>query len=139
LFDGFHTKINTKELAGTCQIQREQELRPLVVRSHQLPRKVAQIQSSQDQHKQQQKPPVSTQAIPDQTKHKLIQDKLTKQFMRQSNIVSLRVMTFVSPVIVLRLNSSIAILSISGGWIERYESRHVIDVLHRTVAGRLSV
>lgn len=83
-------KINeviTKELAGTCQIQREQELRPLVVRSHQLPRKVAQIQSSQDQHKQQQKPPVSTQAIPDQTKHKLIQDKLTKQFMRQSNIV----------------------------------------------------
>jgi hypothetical protein len=83
-------KINeviTKELAGTCQIQREQELRPLVLRSHQLPRKVAQIQSSQDQHKQQQKPPVSTQAIPDQTKHKLIQDKLTKQFMRQSNII----------------------------------------------------
>jgi hypothetical protein len=96
LFDGFHTMINTnmkinevitKELAGTCQIQREQAISPLVVSSHQLPRKVAQIQSSQAQQKQQQKPPVSTQAIPDQIKHKLIQDKLTKQLMRQSNIV----------------------------------------------------
>ena len=83
-------KINeviTIELARTCQIQREHAIKPLVVRSHLLPRKVAQIQSSQDQQKQQQKPPVSTQAIPDQTKHKLIQDKLTKQFMRQSNII----------------------------------------------------
>jgi hypothetical protein len=30
---------------------------------------------------------VSSNPIPDQIKHKLIQDRLTKQFMRQSNIV----------------------------------------------------
>ena len=83
-------KINeviTKELARTCQIQREQAIRPLVVRRHQLPRKVAQIQSSQVQQKQQQKSPISTQPIPDQIKHQLIQDILTKQLMRQSNII----------------------------------------------------
>jgi hypothetical protein len=32
-------------------------------------------------------PQVSTQPIPDQIKHKVIQDRLTKQLMRQSNIV----------------------------------------------------
>ena len=83
-------KINeviAKDLARTDQIQRKQSINPLVVRSHELPKKVAQIQYSKVQQKQKQKPPISTKAIPDQIKHKLIQDKLTKQLMRQSNII----------------------------------------------------
>jgi hypothetical protein len=83
-------KINeviTKELARTCQIQQEQAMRPLIVRRRADLRKVAQIQQLPGHQKRPSKPQVSTQPIPDQLKHRLVQRRLTKQFMRQSNII----------------------------------------------------
>lgn len=77
------------EAPQTDQIQLERAIRPLVVRRRAKPRKVAQIQSSQVQ--QQRRLPncrqISTKPIAAPIKHKVIQDKLTKQFMRQSNVV----------------------------------------------------
>jgi hypothetical protein len=75
------------EQPRTCQIQQEAVVPVQSIQTQHPTRKVAQIQSSQDKQKQQQKPQVSTRPIPDQIKHKLIQDKLTRQLMRQSNIV----------------------------------------------------
>jgi hypothetical protein len=73
----------------TAQIQQEQVIRPQVRYRHAHPRKVAQIQSSQVQQmrKRPQIRQISSQTIAAPIKHKLIQDKLTKHFMRQSNIV----------------------------------------------------
>lgn len=77
------------EASETDQIQLEAMFRPLVVRRQVQPRKHAQIKSSQDQQqsKRSQKQQVSAKPIAASIKHKLIQDKLTKHFMRQSNIV----------------------------------------------------
>ena len=71
------------------QIQREQAIRPNAVCRRAQPPKVAQIQPSQvqQQRKGTKRRQVSVQPIAATIKHKLIQDKLTKQFMRQSNIV----------------------------------------------------
>lgn len=77
-------KINeviVNEQPRTCQIQQEAVFQDQRVQTQHPTRKVAQIQRNKK------KPQVSTQPIPDQIKHKLIQDRLTKQFMRQSNIV----------------------------------------------------
>lgn len=77
------------ESPKTDQIQIEQAIRPQAVhRRAQLP-KVAQIQSSQvqQQRKRPRKRRLSTRAIADPIKHDLVQDRLTNQFMRQSNIV----------------------------------------------------
>lgn len=78
-----------RESARTSQIQREAAIRPLVVHRRAQPRKIAQNQPSQV-HQQQKCPPrrqVSARPIADPIKHDLVQDKLTTQFMRQSNIV----------------------------------------------------
>lgn len=83
-------KINEvikNEQRRTCQIQQEQAIRPLIVRRRADSRKVAQIQQLPGQQKPTTKPQVSSQSIPDQLKHRLVQRRLTKQFMRQSNIV----------------------------------------------------
>jgi hypothetical protein len=86
--------VNLSEIVSespqTDQIQREHAIRPQVRRRQAHPRKVAQIQSSQvqQQRKRTQRQQVSSQPIADPIKHKLIQDKLTKHFMRQSNIVN---------------------------------------------------
>ena len=77
-------KINeviVSEQHRTCQIQQEAVVRVKSIHTQHPTRKVAQIQRNKK------KPQVSTQPIPDQIKHKLIQDKLTKLLMRQSNIV----------------------------------------------------
>jgi hypothetical protein len=77
------------ESPQTDQIQIEQAIRPQAVqRRAQLP-KVALIQSSQvqQQSKRPRKRRLSTRAIADPIKHDLVQNRLTKQFMRQSNIV----------------------------------------------------
>jgi hypothetical protein len=52
-------------------------------------RKNAQMRSSQvvQQRQQPQKKTVATRPIADPIKHELVRDKLTKQFVRQSNIV----------------------------------------------------
>lgn len=76
------------ESSQTDQIQLEQAIRPQAVCRRAQPRKIAQIQPSQVQ--QQRKRPqkrLSTRAIADPIKHDLVQNRLTKQFMRQSNIV----------------------------------------------------
>lgn len=85
--------VNLSEIVSespqTDQIQREAAIRPLAIqRRAQLP-KVAQIQSSQvqQQSKRPRKRRLSTRAIADPIKHDLVQNRLTKQFMRQSNIV----------------------------------------------------
>ena len=81
-------EVITTEQPRTCQIQQEEAIRLFSVRGQVQPRKVAQIQPSQaHQQKIQKKRKISTRAIPDQIKHKLIQDRLTKQFMRNSNII----------------------------------------------------
>jgi hypothetical protein len=77
------------ESPQTDQIQREAAIRPHLVLRQAQPRKVAQIQPSQVQQlgKRPQKRQVSARPIADPIKHDLVQDRLTKQFMRQSNIV----------------------------------------------------
>jgi hypothetical protein len=77
------------ESPQTEQIQREQAIRPLVVQRRAQPRKVAQIEPLQveQQRKRSQRRGLSTRAIADPIKHDLIQDILTKKFMRQSNII----------------------------------------------------
>jgi hypothetical protein len=72
----------------TDQIQREQAIRPQAISRRAQPPKVAQIQPSQvqQQRKRTKRRQVSVQPIAAPIKHKLIQDKLTKQFLRQSNI-----------------------------------------------------
>ena len=78
------------EYPQTDQIQLERAIRPLVVRRRAKPRKVAQIQSSQVQRKRKlpKSRQISTKPIAAPIKHKFIQDKLTQQFLRQSNVVS---------------------------------------------------
>lgn len=76
-------KINEvikNEQHRTCQIKQEAVIPVQSIQTHNLTPKVAQTQQQQKRH-------VSTKPIPDQIKHKLIQDRLTKQLMRQSNIV----------------------------------------------------
>ena len=81
-------EVITTEQPRTCQIQQEEAIRPFLVQRQAQPRKFSQIQPSQvQQQKIQKKRKISTRAIPDQIKHKLIQDRLTKQFMRNSNII----------------------------------------------------
>jgi hypothetical protein len=77
-------KINeviVNEQHRTCQIQQEAVINGQSIQTQHPARKVAQIQRNKK------KPQVSARAIPDQIKHKLIQDRLTKKLMRQSNIV----------------------------------------------------
>ena len=86
-----HALINTSmkiseviysEHTRTCQIQQEAVIPVQSIQTQHPTRKVAQIQRNKKK-----KPQVSTRPIPDQIKHKLIQDRLTKLLMRQSNIV----------------------------------------------------
>lgn len=85
--------VNLSEIVSespqTDQIQREQAIRPQAVQRRAQPPKVAQIQSSQvqQQRKRPRKRRLSTRAFAAPMKHDLMQDMLTKQFMRQSNIV----------------------------------------------------
>jgi hypothetical protein len=85
-----HASINTSmkiseviysEHSRTCQIQQEAVVPVQSIQTQHPTRKVAQIQRNKKT------PQVSTHPIPDQIKHKLVQDRLTKQLMRQSNIV----------------------------------------------------
>ena len=90
---GMRNVLNVSQIVSEApqidQIQLERAIRPLVVRRRAKPRKVAQIQSSQVQR--QRKLPksrqISTKPIAAPIKHKFIQDKLTQQFVRQSNVV----------------------------------------------------
>jgi hypothetical protein len=91
-----HAEINTcmkinevikNEQRRTCQIQQEQAIRPLIVRRRADSRNVAQIQQLPGLQKGPTKRQVSTQPIPDQLKHRLVQRRLTKQYMGQSNII----------------------------------------------------
>ncbi len=85
--------VNLSEIVSeppqTDQIQREQAIRPKAIQRRAQPPNVAQIQPSQAQQKQKrpQRRRLSTIAIAAPIKHDLVQDRLTKQFMRQSNIV----------------------------------------------------
>jgi hypothetical protein len=72
--------IHSKQ-SRTCHIQQEAVTPAQTIHVQHPTRKVAQIQRNSMKHQ------VSTRPIPDQIKHKLIQDKLTKLLMRQSNIV----------------------------------------------------
>jgi hypothetical protein len=84
--------VNLSEIVSespqTDQVQREQAIRPLAIQRR-APQKIAQIQPSQVQQKRNspQRRRLSTRAIADPIKHDLVQDILTKRFMRQSNIV----------------------------------------------------
>lgn len=69
------------EQSRTCQIQQEAVVPVESIQTQHSTTKVAQIQRNKK------KPQVSTRPIPDQIKHQLIQDRLTKLLMRQSNIV----------------------------------------------------
>lgn len=83
-------KINeviVNEQPRTCQIQQETVVRVKSIQTQHAKPKVDQIQSSNVKQKQPQQRKVSTQPIPNQIKHKLIQNRLTKQMMRHSNIV----------------------------------------------------
>lgn len=75
------------ESPQTDQIQREQAIRPQAIQRRALVPKVAQIQQSQVPQPRPLKRTLSARPIAAHIKHKLIQDKLTKQFMRQSNII----------------------------------------------------
>ena len=92
----FHAPINTSmkineviqnEPPRTYRIQNEAVHPDLRVQTPQPHHKNAFAQSSKVQHKPSIKRQVSTRPIPSQIKHKLIQDRLTKVFMRQTNIV----------------------------------------------------
>jgi len=77
-----------RESPQTDQIQREAAISPLTAQIRAQLRKIAQIQSSQvAERKRVQRKQVSARPIPDLVKHQRIQNRLTKQFMRQSNIV----------------------------------------------------
>jgi hypothetical protein len=85
-----HISINTSmkineviqnKAPSSYQIQQEAVIPGQSIQTQHPTRKVAQIERNKK------KPHFSTRPIPDQIKHKLIQDRLTKQFMRQSNIV----------------------------------------------------
>lgn len=74
----------------TCQIQQEAVNPVASAHTQQQRSNVAQIKNAQVQQQQQQRPrrrKISTQPIAYQLKHKLIQDRLSQQLMRQSNIV----------------------------------------------------
>ena len=77
------------EAPQTDQIQQEQAIRPQAVCKRAQPPKIAQIQFSQvqQQRKRPQRRKLSTRAIAAPIKHDLVQNRLTNQFMRQSNIV----------------------------------------------------
>jgi hypothetical protein len=74
----------------TCQIQQEAVNPVASVQTQRQQSSVAQNQNTQVQHQQQKRPrrrKISTEPIAYQLKHKLIQDRLSQQLMRQSNIV----------------------------------------------------
>ena len=75
-----------RESPQSDEIQREAAIRPKAIQRRAQPPKVAQNANprvQQRQHKRQ----VSTRPIAAPLKHQVVQNKLTKQFMRQSNIV----------------------------------------------------
>ena len=80
------SQIDSKS-SRTCQIQQEAVIPLESVQTQHPKSKVAQIQNSQFQQQRPQRRKVSAQPIPDQIKHKLIQDRLSKKFLRQSHIV----------------------------------------------------
>lgn len=71
----------------TCQIQQEAVIPDESVQTQQPTINAAQNRTSQVPKQHPKGRIVSSNPIPDQIKHKLIQDRLTKQFMRQSNII----------------------------------------------------
>jgi|LakMenEpi03Aug12_release.lakeMendotaPanAssembly.Ray.scaffolds.fasta_scaffold589302_2 hypothetical protein len=75
------SEVIYSEHPTTCQIQQEAVVPVQSIQTQHPTTKVAQIQRNKK------KPQVSTRPIPDQIKHKFIQDRLTKHLMRQSNIV----------------------------------------------------
>ena len=74
------------ESPQTDQIQREAAIRPHLVLRQAQPRKVAQNAIPRVQQRQQRRQ-VSARPIAAPLKHQVVQNKLTKQFVRQSNIV----------------------------------------------------
>jgi hypothetical protein len=83
-------KINEvikNEQARTCQIQQEAVIQDQSIQTEQQVPRVAHVQKSQIQQQRTQRRKVSALPIPDQVKHRLVQGRLTQQFMRQSNIV----------------------------------------------------
>ena len=72
------------ESVRTCQIQREQAITTPAIQRRAQTQKVAQKANPRVQQRQRQ---ISSRPVPAQVKHELVQDRLTQQFMRQSNIV----------------------------------------------------
>jgi hypothetical protein len=81
------SEVIRKEHSRTCQIQQEAVLQDASVQTQQPKINIAQNRASQVPQRRTYRSSVSPQPIPDQIKHKLIQDRLTKTMMRQSNIV----------------------------------------------------
>lgn len=82
--------VNLSEIVSESpqsdQIQREATIRPQAVQRRAQPPKVAQS-AIPSARQRQQKRQVSARPIAAPLKHQVVQNKLTKQFMRQSNIV----------------------------------------------------
>ena len=72
------------ESVRACQIQAEATITSPVIPRHAQPQKVAQKANPLVQQRQRR---ISSRPVPAQVKHDLVQDRLTQQFMRQSNIV----------------------------------------------------
>lgn len=81
------SEVIRKEHSRTCQIQQEAVLQDASLQTQQPKINIAQNRASQVPQRRTYRSSVSPQPIPDQIKHKLIQDRLTKTMMRQSNIV----------------------------------------------------
>lgn len=75
------------ESPRTCQIQQEAVLSAQSVQTQHPNSKVAQIQKSEVCACVAGKRPVSTKAVPTELKHRLVKGQLSKQLMRNSNIV----------------------------------------------------
>lgn len=78
------------ESARTCQIQLVQEIRPKRIRGQQPHATSDSVQASlvDDAGLQPRRPKLSARPIASPLKHELIRRRLTRQLMRQSNIVS---------------------------------------------------
>ena len=72
------------ESVRTDQIQAEASITTPAIQRRGQPQKVAQKANPHVQERQRQ---ISSHPVPAQVKHKLVQDRLTQQFMRQSNII----------------------------------------------------
>ena len=86
------SEVIQSEQARTCQIQQEAVVRAQSIQTQHPKPIVAQIRSnprmfSRSDRRKEKSQHNPSHPIPDQIKHKLIQDRLTKQLMRQSNIV----------------------------------------------------